>query len=61
MATNINNIDELKRLIEDEIVNNLEIDIVQEDTSYEPYNSYRAILIYKEKVISRSDTISVPL
>lgn len=55
------NIDKFKQLMEDEIIKNLEIDIVQEDTSYEPYNSYRVALTYKGTLISTSDTINIPL
>lgn len=56
------NIDELIQRIEDEILRNLEIGVVEEDLGfYEPYNYYKVILTYKDKVISTSDTIDVPI
>lgn len=53
-------IEQLRQLIEDEILKNLEIGIVREDDYYEPCDSYKVTLTYKDKVISTSGTIAVP-
>ena len=52
---------QLTQHIEDEIIKNLRVDVVKEYRYYEPCDSYKVILKYKDKVISESDMIQVPV